>query len=672
MFFDDAELSPRKQAALRAPPIPVTGWRPPASFPNLSDAVALSVDVETYDPELTVAGPGWARKRGHIVGVSIGAEDARGNRGAWYFPMRHEIERENNLDPASVFPWLKHALEKPLPKVGANLLYDVGWLTEESIFVKGKLFDVQFAEALLDETAKVALEVLGQKYLNEGKDTNLLYEWIRQAFPTNGREIRSHIYHSPPSLVGHYAESDADLPLRIIARQMPLLASEGLLDLFRLECDLIPLLVEMRREGVSVDVAKAEQMRHELQRETVELYKRVKHEYGVGLDSCSTANLSMLFDSVGINYPRTEPTKTKPDGNPSFEKEWLKALEHPLGELINDIREHEKIIGTFLEAYIINKNVNGKLYPQFHPLKGDKNGTLVGRFASSDPNLQNIPSRTKLGKKVRQCFIPDANHVKWQKNDYSQIHYRLLAHFAIDNSDGSADALRARYINDPATDYHMDVYRNVAPMLGWSLTDEEEIKVKRRPIKNVNFGLLYGQTEKALAYKAGFSKEQAAQFFKSYHAAAPYVKSTMAEIGREVQQYGYVRTVLGRRVRFNYFEPAGFGERQQPLPFDLAIRKYGTNIRRAYEYRGVNYKLQGSEPDLMKTGMVKCYHSGVFDFVGVPRITVHDELDFSVRDDCPQTREAFKFIQHTMQEAVKLRVPVKVDVSTGPNWGSAD
>ena len=688
MFFDDAELIERKRTRLKAlPPVPETGWRPPSEFPNLSAAVALAFDLETFDPELLTAGPGWARGRGHIVGASLAAVDRLGNRGSWYFPVRHEIEPEHNLDPSRVLPWLKFILENNLPKVGANLLYDVGWLTEESIFVAGELHDVQFAEALLDEEARVALDVLGKKYLGEGKTTNLLYDWIRAAYNPNESAIRGEIYRSPPRLAGPYAESDADLPLHIAPKQLQLLENEQLYEIYRLECDLIPLLVRMRREGVTVDVAKAEAMKVELEAETKLLYQKVAHEYGCAIESCSTAHLEKLFNHAGVLFPTTKTGKGK------FEKEWLNSLEHPLGKLIVEIREHEKICGTFLQSYIIEKNINGKLYPQFHPLKGDENGTLVGRFASSQPNLQNIPSRTKLGKKVRQCFIPDLGHSHWQKNDYSQIHYRILAHYAVDGDlkqcdfrrvaefwqssgawggNGSADALRERYRTNPDTDYHLDVFNKVAPLMGWDVNNPEVVKEKRRPIKNTNFGLLYGQTEKALSYKSGMTGEQAKGFFKSYHEGAPYVKSTMAAIGYEVQMNGFVRTILGRKVRFHLWEPAGWGERAMPLPYDEAIRKYGSNIRRAYEYRGVNYKFQGSEPDIMKTGMRKCLQSGVFDFTGVPRITVHDELDFSVRDKSPAMNEAFRFIQHTMQTAVPMRIPVKVDVSTGPSWGRAD
>lgn len=673
MFFENEVLPSRKRAALRAlPAVPNTGWSAPSEPPNLAAAVALGMDTETFDPELNTAGPGWARgPKGHIVGVSLAACDRAGNRGQWYFPLRHTVEPETNLDPGRVFPWLKTVLETPVPKIGTNLLYDAGWLTEENIYLAGELHDVQFAEALLDETALVALDVLSYKYLKRGKQTSLLYDWIREAYRPNESEIRAEIYRAPPRLVGPYAEIDAANPLDIIQKQWPLLNAENLGYVYRLECDLIPLLVRMRRDGVTVDVEAAIKLKEELEIETRELYEKLYQQYGVRIEKVSAGEVAKIFDSIGIKYPKTSAEKPKP----SFQKEWLAALEHPIGDEINEIREHEKMCGTFLQSYIIDKNVKGKLFPQFHPLKSDDNGTLVGRFASSDPNLQNVPSRTKLGKKVRIIVKPDTGHHCWQKNDYSQIHYRILADQAVDNGDGSADALRKRYNDNPNTDYHRDVYLSVAPLMSWDTSDEKHAEFVRRPIKNVNFGLLYGQSLKSLMYKTAtyfggsFTAAQGKQFFEAYFTGAPYVKPTMKNIGQEVQRFGYITTVLGRRVRFKLWEPNSYGERGYPLPYEAAIREYGSNIRRAYEYRGVNYKFQGTEPDIMKHGMRDCLRSGVYDYVGVPRITVHDELGFSVRDDTPQSREAFAFIQRTMQDTIKLRVPVKVDVNRGPNWG---
>ncbi|AJD83126.1 DNA polymerase I [Paracoccus phage vB_PmaS-R3] len=671
MFFDDAILTPRKKATLRElPPVPDTGWRVPQEFPNLSAATSLAIDCETKETDFE-NGPGWGRGRGHIVGVSLAAQARDGTRGKWYFPVRHEVEGGDNLDPRGVFGFLREALHTPtIPKAGANLLYDVGWLTTEGVYVDGPLHDVQFAEALIDENALVALDVLGHKYLGRTKTTDALYEWLRAAYPeTPKRETRGNIFRAPPRLVGHYAEDDADLPLSIIPHQYEEMLRQGLLDVYRLECDLIPLLIRMRLEGISVDVEQAQRLNDEMQVEIAALYDRIYAEYGYRLNSTDGRQLGPLFKRVGIDTPLTEA------GNPSVQKEWLAALEHPLGEIIRDIREREKLCGTFIQSYILDKNVGGKVFPQFHPLKGDDNGAKVGRFASSDPNLQNIPSRTKLGKAVRKCFIPDRGHSHWCKMDYSQIHYRILAHFAV--GPGSDD-LRASYINNKSMDYHQNVLENVAPLMGWDTTDKEHNAFVRRPIKNVNFGLLYGQSLKSLMLKTaayfgeGFTEAQAKGFFDAYFEGAPYVKPTMKAIGEEVQQYGYTTSVLGRRCRFNLWEPATWGEWGDPLPYDAAIREYGPFIRRAFEYRGVNYKFQSSEPDIMKTGMVKCLRSGVFDYTGVPRLTVHDELDFSVRDDTPEMREAFAFIQHTMEHAVTLRIPVFVDSETGPNWGQVD
>lgn len=670
MFFDDIDIAPKKRATLRLPPpIPHTGWKPPASFPNLAGATVIALDTETKDPELTERGPGWARKRGHIVGVSLAAMDRAGNSGKWYFPVRHEIETENNLDPTIVFPWLKHVLETPnVPKVGANLIYDIGWLTEENIFVAGELHDVQFAEALLNDKT-VNLDDLAHRYLGVGKTTNLLYDWMRRAYPdTSEKALRSNIFRSPPSLVGAYAEDDAALPILIAEKQRLALAEQELDYVYRLECDLIPLLVRMRIEGISVDLPKAYELYDELGRDIATLYQQINHEFGP-LEKSSSGHVGRLLDHLGVEYPRGA------GGKPSIEKEWLADLNHPASKPLLDLREHEKMRSTFVKSYFIDKNINGKIYPQFHPLKGEANGTMVGRFASSDPNFQNIPSRTKLGKRVRKLCIPDQGHYQWRKHDYSQIHYRILAHYAVGPG---ADELRAAYTNDYDMDYHNQVYFNVCPLLGWDADDEELMAFRRRPIKNVNFGLLYGQSEKALRYKTaayfgeGFGDEEAKAFFAAYFEGAPYVKPTMQAIGREVQQFGFVRTLLGRRVRFDEWEPAGFGERGQPLPYNQALAEYGPNIRRAYEYRGVNYKFQGSEPDIMKSGMRDCLRSGVFDFTGVPRLTVHDEMDWSVRDDSPQTKEAFDFIKRTMEQAITLRIPVKVDASTGPNWGQAD
>lgn len=691
---EPTQLVKRKEVRLKAlPPIPDNGWRPPTDFPNLSSARWIGFDTETKDLELKKKiGPGWGRSRhassrkAHVIGVSLAAMDHVGNTGSWYFPIRHEVAPHLNMDVNNVLGYVQHVLGNPYTlKVGANIGYDIGNLGDEGITVAGELHDIQFAEACIDNNALVGLDVLGWKYLHRGKQKNLLKEWVDLAYPRTG-EWRSNMYRTPPNLAGPYAEEDALMPIEIMLKQGPILEAEDLYRVYRLEMDMIPILHAMRRAGVYVDVDRAERLNLELEGEIKLAYEKIYAEYGIALESTDSRQIGKMLDKLGITYPRNKPSKTVPEGTPKIEKEWLEAHPHPICELLHDLREMEKMVGTFIGSYILNRNQNGFLYPQFHPLKGESNGTMVGRFASSNPNLQNIPVRTKLGKRVRECFIPEPGTKLWRKHDYSQIHYRILAHYAVDKGDGSAERLRQSYINDPDMDYHFNVFQNVAPLMGWDtnyVRDEggrilpmdqqsEEIQNNRRPIKNTNFGLLYGQQEKSLSYKLGMAPEKAKGFFQAYHEGAPYVAATMADIAAEAERYGFVTTLLGRRIRFDLWEPRGFNKDRLPaLPYKAALAAYGSFIQLAGLYRAVNYKFQGSEPDIMKSGMRDLWRSGVFDYVGVPRLTVHDELDWNQIDDSPEMEEAFRFVKYTMEQAVPLRVPVKVDATKGENWGKA-
>lgn len=656
---------------LREPPhVEPTGWTPPSYFPDLRDAAVLAVDVETKEPDFD-HGPGWGRGKGHIVGVSVAAQSRTGERWAGYYPVRHEFAREAgmNCNPDNVFAWLREHMVCTMPKVGANLLYDIGWLGEENIKTAGPLFDVQYAEALLtanasDESPRVNLDALATKYTGEGKDSAYLYEWCARAYggkPT-GKQ-RGNIWRAPPSVVGAYATRDAVAPLDVLTRQWGQMQAEGLIPLFKMECGLIPLLIDMRREGVSVDIPYSEKLYLDLGVDVANLKRNFKRKYGIATNVNSADEIAFVFDKLGLPYPRTEATRKKPQGNPSFKKEFLQNIEHPIGADIIEIRELEKVQNTFVKSYLLESSVNGKVHCSFHPLKGEENGAKTGRLASSDPNLQNIPVRTETGKKVRAAFIPDAGHVAWEKNDYSQIEYRMLAHFAVDDGDGSADALRQNYIDNPDADYHDVVYYNVCPYMGWDPTDEKLKKNKRRPIKNVNFGLLYGQGQGKLGRALNLSPAEAAAFFNGYHSGAPYVKPSMKLCADEVHKYGYVTTLLGRRTRFEHWEPIerDFNADRKPLPYEWALRQYGSGIKRALDYRAVNYKFQGSAADVMKRAMLTCYESGVFDVTGVPRLTVHDELDFSVIDYTKERNEAHREMVHILENAVQCRIPIRVD-----------
>lgn len=636
------------------PAIPETGWTAPTEFPDLSSAPVIALDVETYDPDLIERGPGWARGVGELVGVSLAVPDGH----SWYFPMRHRVRPEENMDPAAVLAYLRDTLGGPQPKVGANITYDVGWLRQEGVRVGGTYVDVQFAEALLDESAKVALEILGQKYLKEGKETSLLYQWCADYYGGNpDHKQRANIYRAPPSLVGHYAEADADLPLRLAPILYKLLEQQGLMEVFAMECGLIPLLIDMRFAGVRVDVSRAEQLRDELVIRESREQERIDHIAGQHVDINSNASLAQAFDRIGLSYGKTAK------GAPSFTKQVLEGLDHPLANHIKEKRKLEKLRSTFLESYILDSHVDGMVYGQFHLLRNDEGGTRSGRLSSSNPNLQNIPSRDpELAPMVRGMYVPDLSHYQWRKYDYSQIEYRFLVHYAV--GEGAVE-VRQQFCNDLSTDYHDVVLDKIAPEAGWDISTPEKRKHWRRPTKNINFGLIFGMGVDKLSQDLGLTKKQGEALFAAYHRGAPFAKATMDQCSEFAAQHGYITTVLGRRSRFDLWEPRRKGG-GTAMPYEKALLLYGGNIRRAFTHKALNRRLQGSAADLMKKAMLQCYNDGVFDEIGVPRLTVHDELNFS---DPGGVDKGFEEMQHIMENAIPLNLPVLADGECGPDWG---
>lgn len=662
LFWEDLPQVRSRGAVTRVmPPIPETGWRPPRDFPNLREAVCLALDTETKDLELLEAGPGWARGRGHVVGVSLAVPEGE----SWYFPLRHEVEPQDNMDPDKVFAWLRDVLDTPrIPKVGANLFYDLGWLEEEGVTVSGPLIDVQYAEALLVEQGDLDLDSLADKYLGAHKETSLLYRWCSDFYggAVSGKQ-RANIYRAPPRLVGPYAEADAALPLRVIAQQAPHLAQQGLNQLFRMECELMPLLLAMRRAGTTVNLAEAERVRDVLKGQEDELQAKLNVLTGRRINVNAAASIAPAFDAIGIQYPRT------PKGQPSFKSEFLKAVDHPISELIQGIRKTNKLRSTFVESYILEKHVNGKVYTSFHPLRGEEGGTRSGRFSSSDPNLQNIPSRDEiLAPLVRGIFTFDPGHARWRKFDYSQIEYRFLMHYAIGQG---SDEVRRLFCTNPNTDYHDNTFNQVAPYAGWDVNDPHTRKHKRKLTKNINFGFMYGMGVPKLVRYLGLTPTQGKELFDAYHKGAPYVHATMEHYIEQATDTGIITTILGRRSRFELYEPREFmgGGNRVALPFAAALSRWGGNIRRAYVHKSLNRLLQGSAADMMKRAMWSCWKDGVFDATGVPRLTVHDELDFS---DPGDRDEAFLEMRRIMETCIPLRVPVIAEGEAGPDWGHVE
>jgi DNA polymerase I-like protein with 3'-5' exonuclease and polymerase domains len=617
------------------PPIPDTGWKMPIDYPSLEGQGMISVDVETCDPDLRERGPGM--KRGaYICGIGLGTE--AGFRR--YYPVAHQMG--DNLPKDAVFAYAKQELARPVPKVGANILYDLICLTESGIPVTGPFFDVQVAEPLLNENKlSYTLESISQDHLKEGKKENEMKRWITRAF--GSKNPKGQIYRAPAVVVGPYAEGDIDLPLRVFELQRKELERQNLWSLFMLESRLIPMLLAMWRRGVRVDIDKAEQLKQVLEGQQKQVLDEITKMTGIAPDIWAADSIAKIFDAAGVPYERTAKTD-----KPSFRKDWLEKCSHPIGKKIVQARRLDKYKGTFVEGYIINGQVNGFIHTSFHQLKSERGGTVSGRFSSSYPNLQNIPIRDEeLGPLIRAMFIAEFGK-KWWKFDWSQIEFRLAIHHAARLKLRGADIVVDQYMNDPNTDYH----EVVAKITG----------LKRKFAKNINFGIIYGLGIDALADSLGVTIEEAERMYRDYLKRVPFIGDLRTRAMDAASKYGYINTLSGRFRRFDVWEKKGI---YLPHKFPGA--------KRAFTHKALNARLQGDAADIMKTAMVDSWESGIFDddMLGAPHLTVHDELDGSF-EDTPQSRECLLELKHIMETCTQLLVPLRADGGTGPNWGAIE
>jgi len=661
MSLFDIPAGKRKKVKFNPrPPMPPTTWKRTNHFPDLSGAKAISFDVETKDKDLMTYGPGWGRGVGHIIGVAIGTDDGYTN----YYPMRHEDEGHDNYEPQHVIDYMKEQLGRSSQrKVGHNLIYDVGWLTHEGVTIRGKLWDTMIASKVLDFGSRQhSLEAQAKLYGFEGKDSSDLYDWLwdyygQKKVASSDRGLRelaaTNFYRCPPRLIGSYAESDVRIPLQVAKEQYKALKKAKLATVFDVECRLLPVLVAMRMKGVSVDLRAATKAHDEITITADGLQKEIDSLAGfTGVETGSSICMEKVFKNLKISVAKTAKGKV------SLAADNLKLIRHPIGKHIIDLAELKKYRSTFIESYIMNSNINGKVYGEFNQM-----GAITGRFSSSNPNLQNLPSKNDLAKCIRRIFIPDEGHPFWRKYDYASIENRVLAEYAV----GRAGAdLRQQYIDNPMTDYHRWCQELVAPVAGWDISTKELLAKWRKPVKTINFGITYGMGEELLAQRLGISLADARKVLSAYHGALPFVKDTMDYLSDRADRLGYSETILGRKVKFDMWEPSEWSANPlPPLVRGRALAAYGFNIRKAGLYKATNYTIQGSAADLMKVAMVECWEQGVFDQTGVPRMTVHDELDFS---DEGGNDAAFLEMAHIMETALPFKVPVIVDGEVGPNW----
>lgn len=648
-------------------------YTPPEKFDFWQyDEVAF--DIETYDPDLKQYGPGIRRGNAALVGVALRTRDKRGG----YYAVGHELGGNDTR----VIPWLRENFAKFRGSlIGANLLYDTDFLAAGfgiKFHPDMKYRDVQFAAALLDENAdSYSLDSILKRYTKDEKKKAHLFEKYGPVFIQNMHKI-----HSGDAAI--YALGDVDplidlhdeLCRRLLndttvsrnSDDLPLYDRDARsrLDLYDLECRLFPILLHMRANGVEVDIDKAHELAETYAADTEDALAYLRSRGHDVSRSCPSGEIAaILGDNPSLEIPRTAVTE-----KPSIRQQWLEqnVVNDPRIEYFLRIRRNEKFVGTFLNSYVLGHGKSGKIHCLFHPLRSDAFGTVSGRFSSSHPNLQNIPSRDPvLGPACRALFVPGEGRQWWSK-DYSQIEYRFLVHYAYEMCDGAAKKSALKAVEAYHASKDCDFHKVAAELTG----------VDRKAAKNINFGVAYGMGAPKLSRSLGVDPEKGKAILKSFHEKMPFLKETAYRTNTFAEDKGYIVTVLGRKRRFEKWEVYKEVDGQKVRYVGNSVNEVADTadvspfeVRRAYAYKALNSLLQGGAADMMKKAMVDAWEGGIFQNTGVTcTLTVHDELN-GTTDGSPRATEALAELDRVMSNAVPLNVPVYADGGVGANWSEA-
>jgi len=607
-------------------------WIAPAEYPDLRHAKEIAIDLETKDPNIKTKGAGWATFDGGIVGFAVAALGQQ-----WYFPIQHDAG--GNMDVAITTAWMQDVLKTPATKIFHNASYDVGWLLVNGFEINGPIVDTMIAAALINENRySFSLNACAKDYLGEIKNETFLNEKAKEW----GIDPKADLWKLPAGYVGFYAEQDAGLTLRLWERFKTEITKQNLHDVWEMEMELLPILIETRQRGIRVDEAKAADLKKEFVSREKTILHEIKKQTTMNVDIWAARSVAQVFDRIGVDYPRTPKSD-----EPSFTQNWLVNCDNPIAQLIRQAREINKFHSTFIDS--IQRYVHkGRIHSEINQLRSDQGGTVSGRLSYSNPNLQQIPARNKeYGDKIRSLFLPEEGR-QWGSFDYSQQEPRLVAHYAAsvnDHFEGAAEFIEA-YKNESA-----DFHQIVADMAG----------ITRNQAKTINLGLFYGMGKAKLGKELGISKDRAESLLRQYGERVPFVKKLATDVSSSASKYGFIRTIKGRKCRFDMWEPATFGM-NKAMQYEEAKAIYGNNIRRAFTYKALNRLIQGSAADQTKEAMIQCHKAGF-----KPLLQIHDELCFSIDKE-----EDIKNVKEIMENAIEsLKVPSKVDIALGRSWGEA-
>ena len=584
---------------------------------ELNKAELIAFDTETTDTNAM---------RAELVGIALATKPDHG----YYIPVGHTEGQQ--LSKEEVFEALSGPLTDPqIGKAGHNLKYDYLVLKRAGLTVSPLAFDTMIAEWLINPASRN----LGLKNLAW---VRLGYEMTQiEALIGKGRGQKT-MDQVPIDEAGGYAAADAAICLQLIPQLREALQTQKAEDLFHtLEMPLVPLLAGMEETGIKLNTAFFSDFSQELGEKLAEIEEKIHQTVGYRFNLNSTQQLSeALFEKLGLEPP--DRARKTASGYYSTAAAVLEAMagQHQVIEWVLEYRELEKLRSTYVDSlpHQINSDT-GRVHTSFN-----QTGTVTGRIASSEPNLQNIPIRTEIGRRVRNGFIAQSG---WQLMavDYSQIELRIVAHMAQDKS-----MLAAFHAGQ-------DIHATTAAAVHGIKLDEVTPEM-RRHAKAINFGLIYGMSAYGLTNATDLTLSEAENFIDTYFNEFPGVKRYLDGIREQAAQQGYVETLLGRRRYFPNLK--------QGAPH---------NIRQREEREAINAPIQGTAADIIKMAMLKLPGEiEKADLEARMLLQVHDELIFEVPE--AQVKQTAELVREVMENAYALDIPISTEAKVGKSWGDME
>lgn len=629
--------------------MPKSMWKAPQSLPNLSMHNRIAVDVETRDPGLTAKGPGFNRGDGYPVGISLSVRENSEIR-KWYLPFGHKMG--GNLDKGLVVSWIKDLTKANREWVFANATYDLGWLRFLGVRPRGTIRCVQITEALLDEERSdgYSLNSLAKSYLGKTKSEEIL----RKAATIYGVHPKRDMWKLPARFVGLYAEDDAADTLQIFEKQLKRIEEEDLHQIFDLESRIIPMTHDMNERGIRIDIDRAERMNDRWVRDIAELEKNVVSE---GINIWEPMTLARYCERKGLPYEKTEK------GAPSFTKDNLPLYEDPIMKWVQILRQLDRIRKTYLHKNMIENSINGRIHPEFIQMANDDGGTKSGRYSCRNPNVQQIPVRSKvmcdedtfslvnidnpvpIGVALRGNLIPE-DGCHWLKLDYDSQEPRMQVHYALLKGFPGAAQAKQTFLEGGK------LYTFIQQACGLSYDEA----------KAAHLGRSYEMSDKSFAEFAKLPIHEAEEVLMKLDEACPFIKLLQTSVRNTIDRRGFLRCIGGRKQRFDWWQPADW-QRSNSTPvkgLGNAQRKWpNTRLHRAYKYRGLNRLIQGSSADQSKKGYLDAYEEGHLCI-----LPLHDEGNWA---SISSEKEALQ-IKEIVENAYPMQLPATCEMFLGERW----